>query len=59
MRLLGKYWRSGVVVKGRLTRTVRGVPQGGPLSPLLSDILLDDLDCELERRMSQIRPLCR
>jgi RNA-directed DNA polymerase len=50
LRLLGKYLRAGVVVKGRLNRTVRGVPQGGPLSPLLSNILLDDLDKELERR---------
>ena len=43
LRLLGKYLRAGVVVNGRLNRTVRGVPQGGPLSPLLSNILLDDL----------------
>lgn len=50
LRLLGKYLRAGVVVNGRLNRTVRGVPQGGPLSPLLSNILLDDLDYELERR---------
>ncbi len=50
LRLLGKYLRAGVVVDGRLIRTVRGVPQGGPLSPLLSNILLDDFDKELERR---------
>ena len=50
LRLLGKYLRAGVVVNGRLIRTVRGVPQGGPLSPLLSNILLDDFDKELERR---------
>lgn len=50
LRLIGKYLRAGVVVNGRLCRTVRGVPQGGPLSPLLSNILLDDVDKELERR---------
>ena len=50
LHLLGKYLRAGVVVDGRLCRTVRGVPQGGPLSPLLSNILLDDFDKELERR---------
>jgi RNA-directed DNA polymerase len=50
LRLIGKYLRAGVVVNGRLCRTVRGVPQGGPLSPLLSNILLDDFDKELERR---------
>jgi RNA-directed DNA polymerase len=50
LKLLGKYLRAGAVVNGRLTRTVMGVPQGGPLSPLLSNILLDDLDKELERR---------
>jgi len=37
----------------RLNETSKGVPQGGPLSPLLSNILLDDLDKELERRGHQ------
>ncbi|MCL4475927.1 MAG: group II intron reverse transcriptase/maturase, partial [Nitrospirae bacterium] len=50
LRLIGKYLRAGVVVNGRLNKTSKGVPQGGPLSPLLSNILLDDLDKELERR---------
>lgn len=50
LRLIGKYLRAGVVVNARLESTRKGVPQGGPLSPLLANILLDDLDKELERR---------
>ncbi|MEW6002993.1 MAG: group II intron reverse transcriptase/maturase, partial [Nitrospirota bacterium] len=50
---IGKYLRAGVVVNGRLNKTSKGVPQGGPLSPLLSNILLDDLDKELEKRGHQ------
>jgi RNA-directed DNA polymerase len=48
--LIGKYLRAGVVVNGRLQHTPEGVPQGGPLSPLLANILLDGLDKELEKR---------
>jgi len=50
LRLIGKYLRAGVVIKGRLQKSHEGVPQGGPLSPLLANILLDDLDKELEKR---------
>jgi Reverse transcriptase (RNA-dependent DNA polymerase) len=51
--LIGKYLRGGVVVNGRRTQITKGVPQGGLLSPPLSNILLDDLDKELEKRGHQ------
>lgn len=50
LKLIGKYLRAGVMENGRLQQTPRGVPQGGPLSPLLANIVLDDLDKELEHR---------
>jgi RNA-directed DNA polymerase len=50
LRLIGRYLRAGVMVDGLLQTTDEGTPQGGPLSPLLANILLDDLDKELERR---------
>lgn len=50
LRLIGEYLRAGVVVDGVRERTPEGVPQGGPLSPLLANILLDDFDKELEKR---------
>jgi RNA-directed DNA polymerase len=50
LRLIGRYLRAGVMVEGVLQPTEEGAPQGGPLSPLLSNILLDDLDKELEHR---------
>lgn len=50
LALIGRYLRAGVLVGESLQATVIGTPQGGPLSPLLANILLDDLDKELERR---------
>ena len=48
--LISKYLRAGVVKCGRFEDTEVGVPQGGPLSPLLANIMLNELDHELERR---------
>lgn len=48
--LIHKYLRSGVMNKGLLEASEEGTPQGGPLSPLLSNIMLNELDKELERR---------
>lgn len=50
LRLVRRYLESGVMLDGVVVRTEEGTPQGGPLSPLLANILLDDLDKELERR---------
>lgn len=50
LRLIGRFLRAGVMVEGVLQATEVGTPQGGPVSPLLANILLDDLDKELERR---------
>ena len=48
--LIHKYLNAGVVVSQKYEETNEGVPQGGPLSPILSNILLNELDKELERR---------
>ena len=48
--LIHKYLNSGVQVGGSFETSEMGVPQGGPLSPLLSNIMLNELDKELERR---------
>ena len=48
--LIHKYLNAGVVANGMFERTEIGMPQGGPLSPLLSNIMLNELDKELERR---------
>jgi len=50
LTLIGRYLRAGEMVEGVLQSSPEGTPQGGPLSPLLANILLDDLDQELERR---------
>jgi len=50
MALIGKYLRAGFSKGGRLHKTTMGVPQGSPLSPLLANILLNELDKELEKR---------
>jgi len=50
LKLIGRYLRAGVYEDGKVTTTTRGVPQGGPLSPLLANIYLDALDKELEGR---------
>jgi len=50
LRLIRRYLQAGLMMGGLATVRSEGTPQGGPLSPLLLNILLDDLDRELERR---------
>ncbi|MEE1700414.1 group II intron reverse transcriptase/maturase [Pseudomonas aeruginosa] len=50
LRLIRRYLEAGVMSGGVVSHRQEGAPQGGPLSPLLSNILLDELDRELERR---------
>lgn len=50
LRLLRRYLEAGVLINGVVVERHEGTPQGGPLSPLLANILLDELDQELERR---------
>jgi len=50
LHLIRSYLQAGLFEGGVITQRVEGTPQGGPLSPLLSNILLDELDKELERR---------
>ena len=53
LKLIGKYLRAGAMLNGVEVKSVEGTPQGGPLSPLLANIYLDELDRELERRGHQ------
>ena len=48
--LIHRYLQAGVIVANRYEQTTVGVPQGGPLSPLLSNIMLNELDKELDQR---------
>src|SRR5690606_1047632 len=50
LKLIRKYLQAVVMINGVISSTEEGTPQGGPLSPLLSNIVLDELDKELESR---------
>ena len=50
LRLINRYLKAGVCINGIKQASVKGVPQDGPLSPVLSNIVLNNLDWELEKR---------
>ncbi|WP_048495651.1 reverse transcriptase domain-containing protein [Marinobacter subterrani] len=50
LRLINRYLKAGVQIDHHKEPTLEGVPQGGPLSPVLASVVLDELDWELERR---------
>jgi group II intron reverse transcriptase/maturase len=55
LRLVRRYLEAGVMVHGVVQERYEGTPQGGPLSPLLANVLLDEVDRELERRGHRLR----
>ena len=50
LKLIRRYLKAGIMTNNEIINSIEGTPQGGPLSPLLSNIILDNLDQELEKR---------
>ena len=58
LKLIRRYLEAGMLREGLVSLRTQGTPQGGPLSPLLSNVLLTDLDRELERREARYADDC-
>jgi RNA-directed DNA polymerase len=59
LKLIRAFLNAGMMENGLVSPSVEGIPQGGPLSPLLSNLALDGRDRELERRGHRIRDITR
>lgn len=59
LRLIRKWLKAPIHIKGKLTRRRKGIPQGSPLSPLLSNVMLHELDKYLENARTKVCTLCR
>ena len=59
LKLIRAFLNAGMMEDGLVKPTEEGVPQGGPLSPLLSNLMLDELDKELEKRGLRFVQICR
>ena len=59
LRLIRRYLDAGMLVHGVVVERHEGTPQGGPLSPLMANVLLDEVDKELEKARTRLRPLRR
>ncbi|CAM5189766.1 RNA-directed DNA polymerase OS=Ureibacillus acetophenoni OX=614649 GN=SAMN05877842_1383 PE=3 SV=1 [Ureibacillus acetophenoni] len=58
LKLIWKFLKSGILENGLTKPTEFGAPQGGVLSPILSNVYLNQLDIELDKKRTQIRSLC-
>ena len=59
LKLIRSFLTAGVMIDGLVSPSIEGTPQGGPLSPLLSNIVLDEMDKELTKKRVEFCQICR